>query len=134
MSGSLDTSVLVQLVTGQTPELAAATVKLIERAEGQLAIADAALIELVFVLERLKGLERRHILVALETLSAYKKFNFNRPLFAGAMSLYVAHPALSIHDCCLAVYAKLNRSEPLWTFDRKLARQAGTAKLVPAKS
>ncbi|HEY5805846.1 MAG TPA: PIN domain-containing protein [Candidatus Saccharimonadales bacterium] len=131
MSGSLDTSVLVQLVTGQTPELAAEAVRLVEQADAQLAIADAAVIELIFVLEKLKRLDRKDIMTAVEVLSGHKIFNFNRALFAEALPQYVAQPALSIHDCCLAVYAKFNNAEPLWTFDQKLAKQMPGARLVP---
>ena len=130
MSGSLDTSVLVQLVTGQTPELAEAAVNLVDGADGQLTIADAAVIELIFVLEKLKGLGRTDISTAIDALAGNKALNFNRALFAKALPNYAAHPALSIHDCCLAAYAELGNAQPLWTFDQKLAKQAKGAKLV----
>jgi predicted nucleic-acid-binding protein len=130
MRGSLDTSVLVQLVTGQTPHLADEATRLVEQAKGQLAIADAAMIELIFVLEKVKGLSRQHIVTTVDILAAQKALNFNRTLFVKALLVYVMHPALSIHDCCLVVYAGLNKAEPLWTFDKKLARQTAGAELV----
>lgn len=130
MSGSLDTSILVQLVTGQTKHLAAAAEALVEGSEKQLAVADGAIIELIFVLEKAKKLPRKHVVTVVEVLLASKKLNLNRALFARALPMYATLPALSIHDCCLATYAELNGAAPLWTFDQKLAKQATNAKLV----
>jgi predicted nucleic acid-binding protein len=54
----------------------------------------------------------------------------NRALFAKALPLFATHPALSLEDCCLSVYAELDGATPLWTFDQKLARQVTGAELV----
>lgn len=130
MNGSLDTSVLVQLVTVQTPDLAQKATKLVESSNKQIAIADMAIIELVFVLERVKQLPRSVIRQAIDGLASMKQFNFNRVMFNQALQIYVDHPALSIQDCCLSVYATLNNAEPLWTFDKKLANQVPNAEQV----
>lgn len=130
MSGSLDTSVLVQLVTGQTPTLAERALNHVAKTKEQLAIADAAIIELILVLERVKKMSRSNIGIAIDMLAGQKVFNFNRVLFARALLLYKDHPALSIQDCCLATYAELNDARPLWTFDQKLGKQAPGVKLI----
>ncbi len=44
--------------------------------------------------------------------------------------MYLENPKLSFNDCCLAGYAALNEAEPLWTFDKDLAKTSGTAKLL----
>jgi predicted nucleic-acid-binding protein len=124
MNGSLDTSILAQLVTGQTPKLAKAAAALVETADGQLAVADAAIIELIFVLEKLKRMDRKDIVTTIEILSGDKTLSFNRTLFAKALPRYTARPSLSIHDCCLAAYAELNNAEPLWTFDKKIGKSS----------
>ena len=130
MSGSLDTSALVQLVTRQTPALADRIMQKIERSKKQFAIADAAIIELVFVLEKVKAMHRKDIVTVIDMLTSQKVFNFNRVLFAEAMPMYQKYPALSIQDCCLAAYANLTDARPLWTFDQKLAKQSPYAELI----
>jgi predicted nucleic-acid-binding protein len=117
-------------VTGQTPALAKQATALIEKTKTQLAVSDIAIIELVFVLEKLKKLRRDDIASVLEMLAGQKKLNFNRALFEAALPVYTAQPALSIHHSCLSVYADKNQVLSLWAFDKKLARQSPLAKLV----
>ena len=57
-------------------------------------------------------------------------FQYNKELFERVFPMYLAYPNLSFNDCCLTGYAALNEAEPLWTFDRDLAKQSGTAKLL----
>lgn len=130
MSGSLDTSVLVQLVTAQTPSLAADAVRLVNGAKGRLAVADAAVIELIFVLEKVKNLKRQDIEAVIDALSGQSNLEFNSALFTRVLAIYTKHPALSIQDCYLAVLAESNESEPLWTFDKKLATQIKSTRLA----
>ena len=44
--------------------------------------------------------------------------------------LYLEHPKLSFYDCCLACYAEIKHHEPLFTFDKKLAKQLPQAKAL----
>ena len=60
-----------------------------------------------------------------------KQINCNQALFEKALALFIAHANLSFEDCCLAAYAQITDAEPLWTFDKKLANQAPSAKLIP---
>lgn len=129
-SGSLDTNALLRLLLNDVPEQHEATKKLLREANGQLAIADIAVIELVFVLERHYGFSRQQVAEAVTGLMLLREINCNRILFEKALPTYVSHPALSFEDCCLSTYAMLNQAEPLWTFDKKLATQAGSAKLI----
>lgn len=125
---------LVQLVTGQTPELAERAKSLLEKTSKKnqrCSLPDAALIELMYVLEKVKRLPRSDIAAVISMLSVQKVLDFNRTLFDELLPQYAAHPALSIHDCYLAACARLENAEPLWTFDRKLANQIPQATLVP---
>ena len=129
-SGSLDTNALLRLLLNDVIEQHEAIKKLLREASGQLAVADIAVIELVFVLERYYGFSRQQVGEAVRGLMLLKEINGNRALFEKALPIYISRPALSFEDCCLSTYAILNQAEPLWTFDKKLAVQAGSAKLL----
>ena len=75
-------------------------------------------------------MNREHIGMAILGFMSLQQVNCNRMLFDRALMLFQSHPALSMEDCCLAVYAELNDAEPLYTFDKKLAKQSPTAQLV----
>ena len=130
LSGSLDTNALLRLLLNDIPEQHEATKKLLSKVSGQLAIADIAVIELVCVLERYYGFSRQQTEEAITGLMQLKEINCNRALFEKALSMYLNYPALSFEDCCLSTYAILNDAEPLWTFDKKLATQAISTKLI----
>ena len=128
--GSLDANVLLRLLLNDIPIQHNAAEALLNKAKGQLAVADTAVIEVVFVLERHYEFPRTAIAEAIEGLTSLTALNCNRNLFEKAIPLFVKNPSLSFEDCCLAAYAKLNNAEPLWTFDKKLANQAPGVKLL----
>ena len=131
-AGSLDANVRLRLLLNDVADQHQAALTLFQRAAGQFAVADTAIIELVFVLGRNYGFTRPAIAEAVEGLMSLPEINCNRLLFERALVLFRKHPALSFEDCCLASYAALNNAEPLWTFDKKLANQAPSAPLVPS--
>lgn len=131
-AGSLDANALLRLLLNDIPRQHAAMVKLVEESSRQFAVADTALIEVIFVLGRHYGLSRPQISEAVRGLMALPQINCNRTLFSKALPLFEAHSGLSFEDCALATYASLNEAAPLWTFDKKLANQAPQAKLIAA--
>lgn len=131
LAGSLDTNVLLRLILQDVPDQHEAVVELFYRSKGQLAIADLAVTEMVFVLAGpTYQFSRQQIAEAIEGLMNVPKINCNRALFRKVLPMFTERPALSFEDCCLAVYAELNDAQPLWTFDQKLAKQAPSAQLV----
>lgn len=130
-SGSLDANVLLRLLLNDIPDQHSAVEALFRKSSGQFAVADTAVIEVVFVLERHYAFNRTAIADAIEGLMSLTEINCNRSLFEKALPLFVKNTSLSFEDCCLATYAELNAAKPLWTFDRKLASQASSATLVP---
>ncbi len=129
-AGSLDANILLRVLLNDIAKQHQAAVQLLENSGGQLAVADTAIIEIVFVLVRYYKFSRTQAREAIEGLLSLPNINCNRPLFQKALPLFVKRPDLSFEDCCLALYATLNDAEPLWTFDRKLATHAPSARLL----
>jgi predicted nucleic-acid-binding protein len=129
-TGSIDTNVLLRLLLNDIPEQRIAVKRLLAQATNQFDVADAVIIELVFALDRYYGFNRLQTTEAVDGLMKLGDINCNRTLFERALLLYIDHTSLSFEDCYLAIYAQLNDAEPLWTFDKKLANQAPTVKLI----
>jgi len=128
--GSLDANVILRILVADIPSQYATAKKLIESAEGQFAVSDTALIEVVFVLHKAYGLKRQEVKEAIEGVMSLRQINCNRTLFDNALLLYVTVPSLSFEDCAIATYAKLNSALPLYTFDKKLAKNTPGSKLL----
>lgn len=131
MMVSLDTNVVVRLFIEDNPKQTMAAQACLEKYD-QVAISDIAIVETVYTLADWYKLGREVAVKCIETLLAHPKVNCNRALLHKALPMYLAHPALSFEDCCMAVYAHLNQAEPLLTFDRKFAKQAPYAELLAA--
>lgn len=129
-SGSLDTCVVLRLLTQDIPEQTVAAEKIIAGASGQLAISDLALNECIFGLERYYTYTREQIAAALEAVMRVPAINCNRVLLSKALSYYVANQNLSFEDCALVSYAELNDAKPLFTFDKQLAKKLPAAQLI----
>jgi predicted nucleic-acid-binding protein len=128
--GSLDANVLLRFILGDVENQSKAAISLLESSSGQLAVADQAFVEVVFVLEKGYEMARADIVAALEGIISLPVINCNRVLLSTVLPHYLRSPALSFVDCCLATYADLNDATPLYTFDRKLANQLPSAKLL----
>ena len=131
VSGSLDANILLRLLLNDVSDQHRAVEALLGRATGKFEVADTAIIETVFVLDRHYGLTRPQAIEAIEGIMALVQIRCNHELFSKALPLYAKCPKLSFEDCCLSAYAELNHAEPLWTFDIKLAHQSPNARLVP---
>jgi predicted nucleic-acid-binding protein len=129
-SGSLDANVLLRLLLNDLPDQHQAAVKLFGNSSEQFHVADTAIIETIFVLERNYKFTRNAIVETIEGLMSLIEINCNKPLFTKALTLFLKRPRLSFEDCYLATHAELNDAKPLWTFDQKLSKQASSAKLV----
>lgn len=128
--GSLDTNVLLRLLLDDVPLQKRAVEKLLD-AGGVFEVADGALFEMVFVLEKVYAMNRILIKENVNVITGNKQFLCNKKLFAHCMPLYVQHENLSIIDCALLTYARLQGATPLCTFDKDLVRVAnGDAKIV----
>lgn len=126
---SLDTNVLIRLCVGDVPVQSRAAMKLIESDE-ELCLADAVLIETIFVLSINYQLPRGQVVDTLQKLLSHPNLICNRELFGTVLAHFLKHPGLSVVDCYLAEVAYLNGAAPLLTFDKKLAAQLQHAELL----
>jgi predicted nucleic acid-binding protein len=129
--GSLDANVVLRLLLTDVPDQHAAAVTLLERTDAPFVVSDVAVIEVVFALCRHYDFSRGEAAEAIEGMMSLTHIDCNRLLFMRALPLFTDHPKLSFEDCCLVTYAELSNAQPLWTFDRKLAGQDSSARLVP---
>ena len=129
---SLDTNCLLRWLLGDIPEQTAIITALIDSDEN-VTVADAALIETVFVLEKVKKINRDSIEKAVKAVIEKKSILCNRELFEEILPIYTGHPKLSFIDCYLETFARRMGSEPLLTFDKKLAKQLSGTQLLSSK-
>ena len=128
---SLDTNCILRWLLGDVPEHTALVTELINSDECFF-VADAALIETTFVLEKLKKISRGAIEKALMALIGRDNILCNKELFIEVFPVYSNHPKLSFVDCYLETVARRTGNTPLWTLDQKLANQLpGTKLLAP---
>jgi predicted nucleic-acid-binding protein len=119
---SLDTNGLLRWILGDVPEQTAVMNDLISSGIN-LTAPDAVLIEMVFVLEKVKKISRVAVEKALMVIVGQANIKCSRDLFTEALPLYRVHPKLSFIDCYLSVLARRTGTDPLYTFDQKLAHQ-----------
>jgi len=126
---SLDTNCLLRWLLGDIPEQTALVTALVNSGES-VVVADAALIETVFVLEKIKKISRETIEKTVMAIIGKKSIHCNRELFIEILPIYTAHPKLSFVDCYLAVLAQKTEAAPLLTFDKKLANQLPATQIL----
>lgn len=133
LAGSLDANVIIRLLTGDIPPLTQAAQLLISSGK-DLLLSDTSLIETIYALNTYYKIPRHEVMVAILELNTNPHLIYSQEIFEDTFQLYVTQEALSVEDCYLATKAKADRALPLWTFDKKLAKQStGLAKLVDAK-
>lgn len=125
---SLDTNILLRLALRDIPEQCLIIQDLFMRHGVVYNVADLAITEAVYVLQ--KDNSRQEIVDMLQKALSFPDIKYNEVLFERVFPMYLGCPKLSFNDCCLAAYAALNEAGPLWTFDKALAKESGTAKLA----
>lgn len=129
MNCSLDTNILLRFIEGDVPEQCEKATDLLNDHTQTFCISDLVLAEVVFNLQMAKA-PRKDIVAALNSIFSLPNIRVNHAVLDQALPFYLDHPALSFVDCMAAFYAESENKEPLWTFDRKLANQHPSAKLL----
>lgn len=130
-SGSLAANAVLRLLLNDVPDQHAAAVALVEQAEAPFVVPELAIVEVIFALCRHYEFSRSAAAEAIEGLMSLTQITCDRVMVRRALQLFTEHPKLSFEDCCLATQVELSEAVPLWTFDKKLAGQAPSARLVP---
>lgn len=126
---SLDTNCLLRWLLDDVPDETRRVSRRLTQ-HPQVTISDVALIEVVFVLERVMKVSRDSIVAAISALAAESVFAFDRSFWRSVTDQYLAHPKLSVADVYLALDAARRGMSPLLTLDRKLASQLREAELA----
>ena len=130
-TSSLDTSLAVRVLTRDDEKKCRKVLELL--ASGcSFMFSDFALYETVYVLETVYDKPRGEVVDLINFfLTRYDDvIQYNHALTETVFPFFLAHPKLSFGDCCLAATAELEGAEPLFTFDKKLAQQHPSAKLL----
>ena len=127
--GSIDTNILLRLVLGDVPEQTTLADKLLAESDN-LHVADIVIFEMVFVLDRVYKFNRERIVESVVSLIRNEKIKCNRKLFELSLPLYKMNTKISFVDSILPFYASLNRTGPLYTFDKELAKSASSIQLL----
>jgi predicted nucleic acid-binding protein len=126
--GSLDANVILRLLLNDVPEQHQQARALIAR-EGTFVVADAAVVEVIFVLGRAYDLSREQQYEAVVGVLSLPQIESSLEAVLSSFELYLEHPKLSFEDCWLVTASQRDGAEPLWTFDKKLANQTN-ARLI----
>lgn len=127
---SLGTNIILRLILGDVPGQCLKIQDLLMRRGMTYEVEDLAITEAVYVLQSVYRLPREEIVEGIRSLAWFPQIKYNQELFERVFTMYLRYPKLSFNDCCLAGYAAVNEAEPLWTFDKMLAKESGTAKLL----
>ena len=132
VSDSIDTNILVHYIINDVPGQREAVTKLLSTPGSFHRVSDLAITETVFVLETVYARSRAEIASLLTLFFSFfsETLSFDRSIFSKVIPVYVSHPKLSFNDCFLANDAEEYSAEPLFTFDKKLAKQHPSAKLL----
>lgn len=101
---SLDTNILLRWLLDDVPEQTAAADALVGSGE-RLTVPDVALIETVYVLERVIGLSRATVALSVETVLGVANLDVDRTTWRESLDDYLAHPKASMTDAYLAAQA-----------------------------
>ena len=129
---SIDTNILLRIITRDDPRKRLQAIKLLSEDNHTFRIFPPALTETVYVLETLYDYSHEDIIDKLSFFLARFSDNliYDTHVTKVAFPLYLEHSQLSFCDCMLSAYAEVNNAEPLFTFDKALAKKSASAKLV----
>ena len=119
----LDTNVVLRYLLGDIPEQTTKARAVISSSASY--VTDVVLTEVVFVLERVIGMERSDITRLVGTFLSLPKLVYNDYLLDDSLALYGKKRSLSFVDCYAATETKVYKNT-LFTFDKQLAKRGGS--------
>jgi uncharacterized protein len=119
---SLDTNVVLRCLLDDIPEQTEKTKQVISSSPSY--VTDVVLTEVVFVLERVVGMERADIARLVSAFLSLPNFVYNDYLLDDTLDLYGKKPSLSFVDCYAETETRVYKNT-LYTFDKQLAKHGG---------
>jgi predicted nucleic-acid-binding protein len=124
---SIDTNVLVRLITRDDSRQAAAADAFVEQGAW---VSLLALTETIWVLAAVYDRNAAQLATAIEMLLNHESVSIQDPdVVSAALHLFRRRPALRFSDCLILQVARKAGHLPLGTFDRGIAKMEGTQKL-----
>lgn len=124
---SVDTNVLVRLLARDDAKQALAADQAVAKGAW---ISHLVLAEAVWVLDAVYVRTPKQLIAALELLLIHESLVLqDADVVSAALALFRAKPALGFSDCLVLEIARKAGHLPLATFDKALAKLAGTQKL-----
>lgn len=132
LSDSLDTSLIVHGIVGDTASLREKVWDFLNNSDSRHRVMDIAISETVYVLDKYYKQPRVEIArkMALFFNQFDEKLDYDRTITKMILPFWVEHPSLSFNDCYMGFKAEFEGAKPLFTFDKKLASQHPSAKLI----
>jgi len=120
---SLDTNVVLRYLLNDIPEQSIKSKNVITGSASY--ITDVVAAEIVFVLDRVIGMERSDIVKLVKSFLSLPNLIYNDYFLDQSLDLYGANKTLSIVDCYATTEAKIYGNS-LVTFDKELVRHGGS--------
>jgi predicted nucleic acid-binding protein len=131
----MDTNVLVRHLVNEPSEQTDRARNLMGRIaarEEEVVLTDSVVVETVFVLAKLYGVERAEVAQSLRLiLSQQGLILANIDTVFGALDFWASHPSLSFPDCFHLVTTKALGLDQIYTFDKKMNRYPGVERIEP---
>ena len=126
---AVDTNVLVRLITRDDAAQVAAAERFVEKGAW---VSHLALAETARVLDIVYERSASEIATAIDLLLNHRELSLQEPeVVAAALEHFRRRPVVGFSDCLLIEIARRAGHLPLGTFDRDLAKLAGTERLSP---
>lgn len=119
---SLDTNIVLRYLLNDIPEQSLKSKSTINDSASY--VTDVVATEIIFVLERVVGMERSDIVILFKTFLSLPNLVYNDYFLDQAIDLYGAKKNLSIVDCYAETEAKMY-GNTLITFDKELIKLGG---------
>jgi len=120
---SLDTNVVLRYLLNDIPEQTIKSKAVITSTASY--ITDVVAVEIIFVLERVVGMERSDIVRLVKSFLSLPSLVYNVYFLEQSIDLYGKNKTLSIADCYAATEAKVYNNS-LVTFDKELIKHGGS--------
>jgi predicted nucleic-acid-binding protein len=119
---SLDTNVVLRYLLNDISEQSVKSKAVISDSASY--ITDVVAVEIIFVLERVIGMERSDVVRLVKTFLSLPNLIYNDYFLDQAIDLYGKKKSLSIVDCYAATESKVY-ANTLVTFDKELVKHGG---------